>query len=231
MNIMEEEALELLHENTIIVMKLFKLIALVLLLPVISQGQYLGGGGSGDAKGTVSDSSLPVVFTSFTASCLGQAIQLKWQTASETENNFFGIERSQDGKAWHSIGKVKGNGNTSSFSEYSYTDTKPFSMMSYYRLKQMDLDGSFEHSKSVSVTLCPRDGIDAITIFPNPGRGIFKVLGIRENSYLTVTNPIGVTIMAFISTENFAEVDLTNQPAGIYFLRINQAATRKIVLH
>ena len=75
--------------------------------------------------------------------------QLEWVTATEINNDFFTLERSQDGKSFEEIGKVKGAGNSSQILNYNFTDEHPNSGVSYYRLKQTDYDGQYAYSDLV----------------------------------------------------------------------------------
>ncbi|GAA4428639.1 hypothetical protein GCM10023188_13050 [Pontibacter saemangeumensis] len=95
---------------------------------------------------------LPVELARFSAFSKGTAVSLKWLTASEDQNDYFLIERSADGLAFEEIGKADGKGTTVLETEYAYTDEQPLAGTSYYRLKQVDEDGSFTFSKVVAVS-------------------------------------------------------------------------------
>lgn len=98
-----------------------------------------------------SDSPLPVELLSFTADYHNGKVLLFWSTASETNNHFFSIERSLDAKNFTTIGTVPGAGFSNRTLQYSFTDPFPLHGIAYYRLKQTDFDGSYEHSEWVSV--------------------------------------------------------------------------------
>lgn len=109
---------------------------------------------------------LPVVLSSFNAeSASNGTVNIAWETASEVNCDYFSVERSMDGNNFEVISSVKGAGNTSTSSKYSYIDDNPHSPVSYYRLKQVDFDGKFEIFKVVSVNLNP---IREIVVYPNP---------------------------------------------------------------
>ncbi len=111
---------------------------------------------------------LPVELVTFTATEKGNNVMLDWQTASELNNDFFEIQRSEDGEAWDVIGQVAGNGTINEVVNYSYVDIRPLYGTSYYRLRQVDFDGRFEYSniESVNFTL-DKDQIE-VSIYPNP---------------------------------------------------------------
>ncbi len=96
-----------------------------------------------------SSQPLPVELTTFDVTKNGNDAQLQWQTASETNNNYFGIERSLQGKVWDSLGYVNGNGTTSDVHNYNYTDININLLLAqvlYYRLKQVDINGNYVYS-------------------------------------------------------------------------------------
>lgn len=95
---------------------------------------------------------LPVELVRFTARSSGAVVQLQWLTASEMQNDYFAVERSSDGHVFESIGKVAGNGTTAQGATYSFIDEQPLAHVSYYRLKQVDEDGSYSYSSVVAVT-------------------------------------------------------------------------------
>jgi hypothetical protein len=98
------------------------------------------------------NTALPVEFLFFTASLNNQKqVVLNWATASELNNDFFTVERSVDGLTWEVVDLVNGSGTTPLRNDYSTIDPRPYSGLSYYRLKQTDFDGTFEYADIVSV--------------------------------------------------------------------------------
>lgn len=85
---------------------------------------------------------LPVGLTSFTGKKANNGVELKWQTASELNNNYFEVLRSENGKDFTSIGTIKGNGTSQDIRNYNFTDVNPVSGANYYQLKQTDFDGT-----------------------------------------------------------------------------------------
>lgn len=104
------------------------------------------------ASRTTGVNPLPIELLSFTANFnSSNRVDLKWSTASETNNDFFTIERSQDGIFFNEIAVVDGAGNSTCTKNYSTIDNKPLEGVSYYRLKQTDYNGEFTYSSIVSV--------------------------------------------------------------------------------
>jgi hypothetical protein len=96
-------------------------------------------------------SPLPIELLSFDATMEGSEVQLNWTTASEINNAWFEVERSQDAVHFKSILKQAGAGNSSLMKHYSDKDKYPFDGVSYYRLKQTDFNGSYSYSEIVPV--------------------------------------------------------------------------------
>ncbi len=102
---------------------------------------------------------LPIELLSFTANYnsdlptgqAGNTVDLKWSTASETNNDYFTIERSADGIFFNEVNIIDGAGNSTSTLNYSTVDGSPLTNVSYYRLKQTDYNGNYSYSKIVSV--------------------------------------------------------------------------------
>jgi hypothetical protein len=111
-------------------------------------------------------SALPVDFISFKAVMQSGKVNLEWITGSELNNEYFVVERSEDGEQFTEVARVNGKGNTNGISTYQTIDPNPFVGISYYRIRQVDTDGTYSFSKTVSV----ENNSDelAIQIFPNP---------------------------------------------------------------
>jgi hypothetical protein len=94
---------------------------------------------------------LPIELVNFDAKSNGHEINLNWTTASEINNDYFTVEKSNDAFSFSSLARVEGAGNSSSVLNYSYTDLHPYSGVNYYRLKQTDYDGHYSYSDVVAV--------------------------------------------------------------------------------
>ena len=124
------------------------------------------------------DQVLPVELTTFTALASGNVVELHWKTATEVNNYGFYVERaseslaatnSGESKNWETIDFVNGHGNSSSPKEYSYVDeTIGGSGKYFYRLKQVDVDGSYEYSPVVEVYVGAPEKFELSQNYPNP---------------------------------------------------------------
>lgn len=123
--------------------------------------------GSGNSM-NVCQNPLPVELLSFTAVKLGGSALLLWQTASEINNNYFRVEKSVNGFDFSSIGIVFGAGNSNQLREYSFVDGAPVFGLNYYRLSQIDFDGSENQSSVVALDFLLENESEGISIYPNP---------------------------------------------------------------
>lgn len=128
---------------------------------------------------TVSDVNkpLPVELTSFSASLLEPHVELNWETASEINSDFFAVERSENGKDFKEVGRLKAAGDSDAPLQYRYIDEQVANRLSgsvFYRLRTVDFDGSFEYSDITTVTLSD-DDIPMITAFAREGQQSLKL--------------------------------------------------------
>jgi len=109
--------------------------------------------------GATNQGALPIELLSLTANVKGNCALLSFSTATETNNAYFSIERSQDGNRFETIGKVTGAGTTTEKQNYTFTDERPLKGTNFYRLKQVDFDGQFSYSPVVSVNIGKVGGV------------------------------------------------------------------------
>jgi hypothetical protein len=94
---------------------------------------------------------LPVEMVSFSANTNGNSVNLEWITASETNNRGFSVEKSFDGSNFTEVGFVAGKGSSSLMNKYSFTENNAGAPVVYYRLKQVDFDGTASYSETIKV--------------------------------------------------------------------------------
>ena len=171
-------------------------------------------------KNGMSIGVLPVSLISFDAVARQTNVQLQWKTGTEKENNRFVIERSSDGIHFYSIGTVTGNGNRGA--TYQFTDHNPLNGVSYYRLKQVDNDGTVAYSKVAPVK---RGAAAQMQVYPNPGKGVFVVShpSSATAQKLLLYNAYGALLGFKMTTPNSHQTtfDLSHLPAGAYYFTCN----------
>ncbi|MFM7022647.1 MAG: T9SS type A sorting domain-containing protein [Flavobacteriales bacterium] len=173
--------------------------------------------------------SLPIELLSFDVVCKNNTLEFTWSTASEINNDYFTIERSEDGQNWNILLTAKGAGNSNQVLFYTATDPEPAQGIYYYRLKQNDFDGRFEYSGLIASN-CGE--ITDINVFPNPGKGYFHLNYSEKKDQvmaIEVYDAMGQKI--YFNKEMISEIDLSSQAEGIYFIKIilrNSIIFRKI---
>lgn len=174
--------------------------------------------------------SLPIELILFSASVQGDgAVLLDWVTASETNNDFFTIERSQTLENWEESGHVNGAGNSMNTLSYSFTDHHPYPATSYYRLKQTDFDGHFEYSKVLSVWTETLN--QQVSVFPNPAINNVSILGSAADlAKIRLFDSVGRDLTWKISidhvTESQVHIDLSYLPPGSFTLQFKNSSMK-----
>jgi hypothetical protein len=163
-----------------------------------------------------SGTPLPIKLTEFSANCDFRKTILNWTTASETNNDYFTIERSLDGSSFETLSTIKGKGNKNSTSFYSFTDYTNQVGISYYRLSQTDFDGKETALKTIS-TNC--EGELEVVIHPNPtNNGVYLTLNNSEK-YLEVTiYNLSGKVISRNEVHGSAWLQLPNED-GIYLIK------------
>ncbi len=154
-------------------------------------------------------------------------MELTWETASEKNNDYFEVERSVNGRDFLTVGKVDGT-NKPSGSSYTFLDDKNMVGIPnfYYRLKQVDFDGKFEHFDIIRVeNSCENEGV-SMSVYPNPAfdKVNISLNGLSENERvkLVITNVIGEVVMTIpnASASDVNEIKLNGLTAGIYNVKL-----------
>ncbi|MGB5848565.1 MAG: T9SS type A sorting domain-containing protein, partial [Ignavibacteriaceae bacterium] len=187
-------------------------------------------------------SPLPVELASFSAILKDKEVLLNWSTATEVNNYGFNVERMRDGEDWKALGFVEGNGNSNSPKEYSFVDNNVSNAGTYYyRLKQIDNDGAYEYSKSISVDFDSPAKFDLEQNYPNPFNPSTTIrFNLPDNEFvsLKIFNTLGEEVQTLFEgnlnagthTYNFNADGL---PSGLYIYRLSTNAyskTKKMML-
>ena len=181
---------------------------------------------------TASGVPLPVELSAFTATAAGyRAVRLAWATASEKNSAAFEVERSLNGTGFDRIGTVAAAGTSTAPREYALTDARlPAGTATlYYRLKQVDQDGTSSYSPVRTVTPGGGAGND-LTLAPNPGRNA-TLAGAVPAAPVQVFDAVGrLVLTATADTTGTARLVLPAAlPAGVYVVRTGARALRLAV--
>jgi Arylsulfotransferase (ASST)/Secretion system C-terminal sorting domain/Cep192 domain 4 len=174
---------------------------------------------------------IPVELSSFTASVSGKTVKLNWTTATETNTLKFEIERKSNGANWKTIGFVKEHGTTTEPTTYSFTDNNSEEGTYFYRLKQIDLNGTYNYSDGVKVNLIFPIKFSLHQNYPNPFNPTTKIsFTIPEAGmvYLKIYDILGRHVKTLLNKKmskgshdiNFNAETLANG-IYVYTLRIN----------
>ncbi|WP_426295264.1 T9SS type A sorting domain-containing protein [Dyadobacter endophyticus] len=170
---------------------------------------------------TTSESAMPVTLTYFKAAKEGGIANLAWATAEEVNNKGFEIQRSADARNWNIIGFVENQtegGNSKGALSYDFKDASPMTGTNYYRLKQIDLDGTYMYSSAVALRFDVVKG--ALSVYPNPVvNGRLSLNLPHAGSYkASIYNVAGVEVMQ--ANQSGDSLDIRNLRAGLYVVRI-----------
>lgn len=151
------------------------------------------------------------------------AVNLDWATSTETNNDYFTIERSADGDAWEAIGEMDAVGNSQTIQSYVFTDPAPLPGSNQYRIRQTSLDGSGTYSETRNI-LTP--GSASIRISPNPAKDFVQVEGLdAAQATVMLCNHLGQAVQVPVTrSADRIVLNTSSLPQGVYFLRVNDGA-------
>ena len=173
---------------------------------------------------------LPIELLYFTAEPEGENVLCQWETASETNNDYFEVQRSVDGEEWETIGTVRGYGAGISTVNHYYKliDSERCKGIRYYRLRQVDIDDHFGFSETVAVNC--KDGINDISVYPNPGSENIVITfyeSAKGEAIIEFVDMLGKIVRTdLVSTQkgfNSIHSTVNDLAGGVYYLRIKTA--------
>lgn len=168
---------------------------------------------------------LPIDLVNLKGTVLTRKNLLTWDTESETNNDYFEIQKSTDGINFSTIGKVQGAGNSSNVLSYEFSDYEIDTEFSYYRIRQVDFDGEHSYTKTIEVSRVNK----TLHAYPNPTNGnlSFDYYDMRSDTYtVRYINSLGqFSQETFIISENgesstFKSELFNNLSNGIYFIEV-----------
>lgn len=185
-------------------------------------------GGGTNLNGCSFSTTMPVDLMWFDAKEIAKnTVRISWEVASESDNEGFEVERSMDGISFESIGFIKGRGDATDPLEY-YLDDQNVSkgQVYYYRLKQIDFDGKFEHFNIVSLTL-KGDKTVLGNFYPNPSSSsstTIDIYAVADQEWsieaFDVSGKLVLKSMyQIVEGKNQVELNISNLGTGFYFIK------------
>jgi hypothetical protein len=180
---------------------------------------------------------LPVQFVAFKAELQNGKVLVSWSTAQEQNASHFDVERSTNGRDFTKVGSVAAKGNTSNLSNYAFTDNNPVVGISYYRLRQVDLDNRYVYTKTAIIRNESRS--TAFSVWPNPvidNANVTLMSDKNQNLNLRVVDYNGRVVRSQVVNAtkgvNQVAVNFTGLTKGMYIIQVtgdNLNQTEKVI--
>lgn len=191
----------------------------------------MGGTGTYYVMG-IKSSNLPVELLYFNAECLGNAIRFAWSTATETNNEYFTIERSEDAIHYKEVARIQGAGTSTMQQDYSFMLDNNTGKTMYYRLRQTDIDGLTEVFEPVAVQCDVEESMD-VTMYPVPAMNYVTIQSSMNMAEIQIHNVYGALVNRVEANADKVLVDVSNLANGIYTVKITMAngeqVSRKLI--
>ena len=165
--------------------------------------------------------ALPVESPSFTVEAKNnKEVLIQWITNAEENNDYFEVLRRSENKAFESIGRVEGQGNSLELEVYKVIDSEPNPGHNYYQIKQVDFDGKFTVSEIRSAFIRPKE---TIKLFPNPAKDEINLI-LKEEAEATIYNVDGKLLLTtLINDLSTSSITINHLPKGLYLLKVKQS--------
>ncbi len=177
---------------------------------------------------------LSVNWQAVDARCDEKAVKLHWATASESENNYYVVEKGSKNSTgsveWQSIGTVSGSGNSATTHHYSFVDNQPHLSEVYYRIGQVGKDGKMTYSDVFADNSCwENNGKRQFAISPNPFEEQIQITSNQPFARIQIFNALGIEVLSEKINGETATLQTRNLQAGIYFLQITDDDNNRIL--
>ena len=183
---------------------------------------------------------LPITLSAFNATLQNdQTVRVTWSTSAEINNAYFSLERSVNGVDFEILNEQEGAGNSTTLLNYAYVDAHPVAGTNYYRLKQVDFDGTFAYGPVRQVTLTGNVvnndfNASGIAVYPNPSTGLFSMHATSHVGHgvvrMKVLDAKGQTMVErAVDTGERTQLDMRDFPSGIYMAAFTDANGKTVV--
>ena len=208
---------------------------------IVFQFDFTGATGFYYTLGSVNKvaAPLPISLIKFTAECQPDGIHLNWSTATELNNHYFELQRSEDGMTYSTIATIQGHGTSLNQNNYFYKDVLETNKINYYRLKQVDYDNQFSYYNFVeSVENNCQDKNNVIDMYPNPASDKLYIKLYKDSDFtIEIINDCGQLVSSYSINEENQEtisINTAHLANGIYAIRVvnkMKSMVKKIVIH
>ena len=148
---------------------------------------------------------------------LGNAVRITWRSLMEVDNEGFLLERSHNGLEWQSLNFTPGPGWSDTEKDYSFIDQNPLEGANYYRLIQIDFDGTKHHSDIIQFTV---ESGDIWKVVPSLVQNRVRILGPDRNARLQIHDSFGIRMGATQAINGSSDIDVSQWVPGVYHFRI-----------
>jgi hypothetical protein len=175
---------------------------------------------------------LPVVLNFMAAEAVGKTARIYWQTSAESGSDYFTVEHSTDGRTFTKIGTLAAAGFSQDIRDYELYDLQPASGLNYYRLLQVDYDGTV-HNEGIVIVRFDDGPPRPLSVFPNPVVDLTTVSWSTTAEFLHLFDAQGrrlQTIPLDAAGDGGARsLDMSTYPAGIYFIRLESKRDSEVI--
>lgn len=161
----------------------------------------------------------PVKLMHFNAECMGDMVAFTWSTASETNNEYFTIERSEDAIHYSEIIRVKGAGTSANENSYNFISDKNTHGIVYYRLRQTDIDGTTETFEPIALQCNTTDNAD-INIYPIPAKDMLTIESSNIIKHISLHSIQGKQVKVIHINDYSARINIKDIPSGVYTIKV-----------
>jgi hypothetical protein len=146
----------------------------------------------------------------------------------ELNSSRFDVEKSADGNVFIKTGTVQAQGNSNVETNYSFTDNTPFKGPNYYRLKVIDIDGTYEYSDIRKLEFTP-GSVEAVA-YPNPVTNTLYIKNLHGNNVMELINTDGKIIKTVNASSPTKDIDMSTLAKGVYLLKVTEGSALSTVI-
>ena len=190
-----------------------------------------GGGGASNCEGC---GPLPVDLISFTGKMREEHVHLEWKTATEENNDYFTLERSEDGIRFEFLASISAKELSSQVQQYFYIDERPVEGSNYYRLSQTDIDGSSRFVGNIVVVDYKKEGF--VNLYPNPATTELNIQSkisttafLNYELYDTVGRLVDQGTLGKFDSETIFKLDIAALSEGLYLIQIKDRVNSQAI--